>query len=96
MREFQQYISCSKMFDESREYTLVFRRHLPRSTLHEMLSAKYHQHVNATIVKHPCPIFDHPNACVLMYEFVFEIENIRIVWRQFHRVLCGLFAFGLY
>lgn len=67
-------------------------RHLPRSTLHEVLSAKYHQHVNAAIVKHPCPIFHHPNACVLVYEFVFEIENVRIVWRQFHRVLCGLFA----
>lgn len=59
---------------------------LPRSALHKMLSTEYHQHVNAAIVKHPCPIFYHPDACVLMYKFVFEIENVRIVWRQFHLV----------
>lgn len=57
---------------------------LPRSTLHQMLSAEYDQHVYAAVVEYPCPVFHHPDSCILMLKIVFEIENIRIVRGQLH------------
>lgn len=61
-----------------------FLFNLPRSILHPELSTKNNKHINTTIIKYPCPIFYHPFARILMYEFIFEIENVRIIWRHFH------------
>lgn len=54
---------------------------LPRAILHEMLTTEYDQHIDATIIEYPCPVLQHPFACALVYEIVFEIKDIRIIWR---------------
>lgn len=56
--------------------------HLPRSVLHKMLPAEDHRHVDATVVEHVGPVFDHPDACVLVDELIFKVENVRVVWRD--------------
>lgn len=56
----------------------------PRSILHQELPTENDEHINATVVEHPCPILQHPCARVLMYEVIFEVEHIWIVWRYLH------------
>jgi len=46
-----------------------------------MLTTEYDEHVNATIVEHPCPVFQHPFACSLVYKIILEIKDIGIVGR---------------
>lgn len=43
------------------------------------MTTEYDQHIDATIVEYPCPVLHHPFAGALVYEVIFEIENIRIV-----------------
>lgn len=45
-----------------------------------MLTTEYDQHIDATIIEYPCPVLQHPFACALVYEIVFEIKDIRIIW----------------
>lgn len=60
-------------------YSYVFYLNSPGTILHKVLTTEYDQHIDATIVEYPCPVLHHPFACALVYEVIFEIENIRIV-----------------
>lgn len=47
-----------------------------------MLTTEYDKHVNATIVENPCPVFQHPFACPLVYEIILKIKDIGIIGRH--------------
>ena len=62
-----------------------------RSVLHIVLPTKYQYHIYSTKVEAICPIFDHPNSCILMLEFLFEVEHIWVIGqRNFHVIHCAV------
>lgn len=56
---------------------------LPGSARHIILSTEYDQHIGPTVIENPCPILYHPHSSFLVYELIFKIEYIRIVWCHF-------------
>lgn len=53
-----------------------------------MLPSEDDRHVDSTVVEHVGPVFDHPDPGVLVDEFIFKVENVRIVWRDLDIHLC--------
>lgn len=56
----------------------------PFSLLHQRLTSENHQHVNAAVVEDIGPVADHPPPRVLVNEIIFKVEDVGVIWDNFH------------